>query len=105
LSQGLAVRTGPVWSTDAPYRESLAQVGTLKKKGILGVDMEFAALAAVAAFRKVTLTAVFLVSDELWSGTWKSGFRNKEFKKKSRTILSFLADFCQKVPSENHNNL
>jgi uridine phosphorylase len=93
-AQGLNVRTGPVWTTDAPYRESVAQVKSFGARDILGVDMEYAALAAAAAFRKIELTAVLLVSDELWSGKWQPGFRTKSFRKKSRDILHFLANFC-----------
>lgn len=97
LAQRLTVHSGPVWTTDAPYRESMLQVTKLKKEGILGVDMEFGALAAVAAFRKAELTAVFLVSDELGSGTWNPGFRSRNFKKKSGEILHVLIDFCSKL--------
>ena len=93
-AQGLTTLSGPVWTTDAPYRESVAQVNQLSEQNILGVDMEYAALIAVAAFRKVELTAVLLVSDELWSGKWNPGFRAKDFKKKSKKILHFLVDFC-----------
>ena len=89
---------GPIWTTDAPYRESRVRVKQFDEQGIFGVDMEFAALAAVAAFRKIELTAVLLVSDELWSGTWKPGFRAKSFKKKSWEILSFLVTFCARGP-------
>ncbi len=96
-AQGLRVQSGPVWTTDAPYRESISQINTLGEQGVLGVDMEYAALVTAAAFRKVELTAVFLVSDELWSGTWKPGFRTKCFKKKSSEILHFLADFCSEL--------
>jgi purine-nucleoside phosphorylase len=95
---GQAVHSGPVWSTDAPYRESLAQVKQLGNAGVLGVDMEYSALVAAAAYRKVDLSAVFLVSDELWSGTWNPGFRTKGFKKKSSNILQFLMDFCAERP-------
>jgi uridine phosphorylase len=100
-AQGLTVHTGPVWTTDAPYRESIIQVGRLGGQGILGVDMEYAALVAAAAFRKVELTAVQLVSDELWSGKWNPGFRTKAFRKKSRSILHFLADFCSGLSAAN----
>lgn len=100
-AQGLTVHTGPVWTTDAPYRESIIQVGRLGGQGILGVDMEYAALVAAAAFRKVELTAVQLVSDELWSGKWNPGFRTKAFKKKSRNILHFLLDFCSGLTATN----
>ena len=93
-AQGLTALSGPIWTTDAPYRESVTQVSELGKENILGVDMEYAALIAAAAFRGIELTAVLLVSDELWSGKWNPGFRTKNFKKKSREILHFLADFC-----------
>jgi len=103
--QGLRVRAGPVWTTDAPYRESVARVRQLGKEGVLGVDMEFSALAAAAAFRGVELTAVLLVSDELWSGTWNPGFRTKDFKKKSTAILHLLADFCAQHLNEKNRHL
>jgi uridine phosphorylase len=93
-AHGLTVRSGPIWTTDAPYRESLYQVNRLGGQGALGVDMEYAALVTSAAFRKVALASVLLVSDELWSGVWNPGFRTKGFKKKSSEILQFLADFC-----------
>lgn len=92
--KGLKVHIGPVWTTDAPYRESVTQVCKLGNEGILGVDMEYAALVAAAAFREVQLNAVLLVSDELWTGRWNSGFKDKGFKRKSGDLLHFLADFC-----------
>lgn len=97
-AKGMKVHSGPVWTTDAPYRESIARVARLGRQGVLGVDMEYAALIAAAAFRKVELSAVLLVSDELWSGTWAPGFRTRDFKKKSSHILHFLADFCAANP-------
>jgi uridine phosphorylase len=96
-SKGLQVHAGPIWTTDAPYRESIAQVGRLARQGVLGVDMEYGALIAAASFRKVELSAMLLVSDELWSGKWHPGFRTKAFKKKSGEMLHYLADFCSRV--------
>ena len=93
-AQGLTVLSGPIWTTDSPYRESITQVKQLREQNILGVDMEYAALVAVAAFRKIELAAVLLVSDELWSGKWNPEFRTKGFKKKSRDVLDYLVDFC-----------
>jgi len=99
-AMALNVMSGPVWTTDAPYRESRNRVKQLGREGVLGGDMEFAALAAVAAFRKVEVTAVLLVSDELWSGTWKPGFHTKAFKKKSRDILNYLMEFCSTLSTK-----
>ena len=94
---GMAVHSGPIWTTDAPYRERVEQVELLRRQGVFGVDMEYGALVAAAAFRKVALSAVLLVSDELWSGTWTPGFRTKDFKKKSSRVLHLLADFCAEL--------
>jgi purine-nucleoside phosphorylase len=95
-AQGHHVISGPVWTTDAPYRESRQKIKALGDQGILGVDMEFAALSGVAAFRKVELTGVMLVSDELFHAQWKPGFGNKSFKEKSKAILNYLVGFCGK---------
>jgi uridine phosphorylase len=98
-AQDLTVHSGPVWTTDAPYRESKTRIKTLGEQGILSVDMEFSALCTVAAFRKIEMAAVLLVSDEIFHEEWKPGFRTKGFKKKSRDILHFLTDFCSKLSS------
>lgn len=94
-AQGYNVISGPVWTTDAPYRESRQKIKTLGDQGILGVDMEFAALGRVAAFRNVELTGVMLVSDELFHEQWKPGFANKSFKAKSKAILEYVVEFCK----------
>ncbi len=95
-AQGHTVISGPVWTTDAPYRESRQKIKALGGQGILGVDMEFAALSGVAAFRNVELTGVMLVSDELFHEQWQPGFGNKSFKEKSKAILNYLVEFCGK---------
>jgi uridine phosphorylase len=95
-AKGYTVLSGPVWTTDAPYRESRQKIIELGDQGILGVDMEFAALCTVAAFRKVELTAVMLVSDELFHEEWKPGFDTKAFKQKSKSVLDYLIEFCRR---------
>jgi uridine phosphorylase len=92
--RGIEAVTGPVWTTDAPYRETRAAVTVYRERSIMAVDMEYAALCAVAAFRDIELAAVFLVSDETWSQPWQAGFTHKSFKKKSNVLLESLVDFC-----------
>ncbi len=84
---------GPIWTTDAPYRETRAKVKYFQEQGLVAVDMEFSALCTVAAYRNVELAAVMLVSDELWQDSWQAGFRNKSFKKKSHTVLELLFQY------------
>ena len=46
-------RTGKTWTTDAPYRETHNKIARRKEEGCLVVEMESAALMAVAQFRGV----------------------------------------------------
>lgn len=83
--------TGAVWSTDAPYRESRADLLRLQEQfGVRAVDMEFSALCAVAAFREIEFAAVFVVSDELWPAVWQPEFTGDKFRTTSRRLVSLL---------------
>jgi uridine phosphorylase len=88
---------GSLWTTDAPYRETHKKVADYAKQGIYGVDMEYAALCTVAAFRGVELAAVMLVSDELWQRPWKPQYSFKKFKKESKRILFLLCELAQRM--------
>ncbi len=81
----------PVWSTDAPYRESRSMLSSLSRQyGVAVVDMEYSALCAVASHRGVDFAALFLTSDELWKKEWYPGFNGKVFKRKSKAQLKLL---------------
>jgi purine-nucleoside phosphorylase len=79
-----------VWSTDAPFRETVGKVLGYQKQGVLAVDMEISALFTVADFRGIELAAALTVSDELHDLAWKHGFREPRFKR-TREML------CQAV--------
>ncbi len=91
-----AIHEGSVWTTDAPYRERRSEIKRYADTGIKAVDMEFTALATVAAFRGIDMAALFLVSDELYHDEWQPAFVNKAFKKKSRSLVQSL---CKKITS------
>ncbi len=69
-ARGAAVRVGRTWSTDAPYRETKDEVAAYASEGTLVVDMELAALLAVARFRGVAAAGVLVVGDSLAGGQW-----------------------------------
>ena len=94
-NQDIPCRRGPVWTTDAPYREMRHKVERYSRQGICGVDMEFTALCSVAAFRKIQLAAVMLISDELLRHPWTPHYSFKSFRKKSAVVLSLLCDFVR----------
>lgn len=97
----LPVRRGCVWSTDAVYREDRRLLKKLcRENGVVAVDMEFSALCAVAAFRKIEFSAVLTVSDELWGDSWRPGFAKRNFMVQKQAaqhvLLQHLARFGKK---------
>ena len=87
---GKKLREGPIWTTDALYRETREKVVRYGGEGILGVDMECSALMQVAAFRGVELAALLMVSDLLWQDPWQPGFQSKEFRTRSQGLVAEL---------------
>jgi len=81
---------GPVWTTDALYRETREKVVRYGAEGILAVDMESSALMQVAAFRQVELAVVMMVSDLLWQEPWRPAFQSKEFRRRSQGLVEDL---------------
>jgi len=60
---GLAVRTGKVWTTDAPYRETNSQLEKWRREGALAVDMQAASLLAFGRARTIHVAVVARVSN------------------------------------------
>lgn len=67
---GAGFRRGLTWSTDAPYRETREEVAAYAGQGVLVVDMELAALLAVAQVRGVAAGAILVAGDSLAGGRW-----------------------------------
>jgi uridine phosphorylase len=85
---------GPVWTTDAIYRETQAKVVHYRSKGILAVEMEMSALITVAAYRSAALAGVLVVSDELCSLAWQPGFTDKTVTRMSRQACTVVLELC-----------
>jgi purine-nucleoside phosphorylase len=88
-------KQGSIWTTDAVYRETRDKIAKYASQGIVAVDMEYAALKAVAGFRHVKFAAVMLVSDELYHQEWSPRFVQKSFRSDSKIILDRLCTLIQ----------
>ena len=64
---GLAFRPGVSWTIDAPYRETVAEARHYQAEGVLCVEMEAAALFAVAEVRGLAPAAGIARPDARWS--------------------------------------
>ncbi len=96
-SQGLAFHEGPVWTTDAIFRETAAAVRRFQSLGALAVEMESSALFAVAKYRKLEVGSLLVVSDELSSLTWKPGLKHPLFIQNRLRMCNVMGALCQKI--------
>lgn len=85
---------GPVWTTDAVYRETPEKVKAYQARGVMGVEMEMAALMTLALYRSVKIAALLVVSDELFDLKWRPGFSNPSLRKASHVAGRILLDIA-----------
>jgi uridine phosphorylase len=79
IKKGVVAYTGPLWTTDAPYRELVTTIEEYRLRNVLGVDMETSAMYAVGVYRDVEVCNFLVVSDELWRD-WRPAFGQRELK-------------------------
>ncbi len=66
---------GSTWTTDAPFRETEAEIRHYQELGVLTVEMEAAALCAICRHRGVAIASGFVISDLLSAPVWNPQFR------------------------------
>ena len=93
---GLTVHKGPVWSTDAIFRETREKVRHYQQQGVLAVEMELSALFTVGEHRRVEVGGLLVVSDELSSLTWRPGFKDERFEKGRIAACEAVKQICLK---------
>ena len=99
----LDVREGPLWTTDAPFRETPAKIAAFQASGVRAVDMEMAALFAVAAYRGCEVAALLVVSDECYHPAWRPGFGAPELRLGCREAVALglaVADLLGASPAD-----
>ncbi len=80
---------GSTWTTDALYRETRDKMAARVAEGCLTVEMEAAALFAVAAFRGVSFGQLLYAGDDLSGDDWDA--RGWDEHVSGRTLLLELA--------------
>jgi purine-nucleoside phosphorylase len=94
---GITFREGPVWTTDAIYRETPKKISLYKEKNALGVEMELSAIFSVSKFRNIEAAGILVVSDEVSSFTWKPGFKEPAFRESRAAVCEALIRICQSL--------
>jgi len=98
---GLGFKTGGIWSTDAPFMETLSKVREYSDMGVLVVDMEMTDLMAVCMRRRVKLAGVVTVTDELYSGYWKPMFDSDVVTGSEKKVAYAVVKAGKKLSSKN----
>ena len=62
---GQTVVTGATWTTDAPFRETAQMIEARRNEGLLAVEMEAAALYALAQARGLPILCFALVTNQM----------------------------------------
>jgi uridine phosphorylase len=96
LRKGLADRldkekikysVGPVWSTDAVYRETCGKFRKFKDLGVLAVNMETSAIFALAKYRNVEAASVQVISDILTENGWLQAYEHDSVLESTEAVL------------------
>ncbi len=65
LKTGARLRVGASWTTDAPFRETAEAIAWARRKGVLAVEMEAAALYAFAQAREAQVLCLAHVTNTM----------------------------------------
>jgi len=83
---------GPTWTIDAPYRETVEELRHYRDEGVLTVEMEAAALFAVAEHRGFDAAAAFVLSDTLTEAEWTPEFGSPEIQRGLDILVGVAID-------------
>lgn len=83
---------GTSWTTDAPYRETVAEIKQYQKEGVVTVEMEASALFAVACYRNVDMGALFTISDSVAGLEWNPQFHAGKVLEKLKILYHVAVD-------------
>jgi uridine phosphorylase len=89
---------GTTWTTDAPFREVPAALAAARGRGALVVEMEAAAIYALATHRRVDACSLLVVTDEVWD-RWHPRFGTPAVHQAFDTVCRALAGMSSSSPA------
>jgi 8-oxo-dGTP pyrophosphatase MutT (NUDIX family) len=94
---GVSFRFAKTWTTDAVYRETADKIAVRVAEGCLTVEMEAAALFAVARFRGIPLGHILYGGDDVSGLTWD---RREAFDRTAArgALVRLAAAACLAIP-------
>jgi uridine phosphorylase len=72
---------GPVWTTDAPYRETKSKIRHFQRRGVLGVDMETSMIFSMGIYRRIETGCILVAGENLTRPNPPGPFYRDELRK------------------------
>lgn len=92
-NQRIKFKSGVIWTTDAFYRGTKKEVIKYQKEGVLAIDMETAALFALAKYRKVEAAALLYISDSVADLVWEPHLYESGTKRTQKEIAKLIISY------------
>ncbi len=86
---------GSTWTTDSLYKQTAEEIVLYQKENVLTVEMEAAALFAVAHFFQVDLGALFTISDSHFDLIWQPHHEDERIQKGLQALLQTALAACK----------
>jgi len=83
---------GPVWTTDAVYRETRGKFLKFKHYGALAINMETSAIFALAKFRNVDVVSAQVISDVLSESGWSQAFGTEPVVEATKALMNIILE-------------
>lgn len=98
--KNISFHSGPTWTIDAPYRETIRKIRKYQSEGCLSVEMEASALFAIANYRKKHIGGIFLAGDLVTKNRWEPRLEEKDLSKRKiqrRKLLDIALEIFQEL--------
>jgi uridine phosphorylase len=102
--RGIRYSRGTSWTTDAPYRETVEELRHYRSDGVATVEMEASALLAVGAYRGVSVSSVFVISDLLSEEDWNQGYHSEEKLEALKQVFEVALEAIALDSSDNQKH-
>jgi uridine phosphorylase len=83
---------GATWTTDAPYRETRAEIQLYQSEGVQTVEMESAGLFTIGKVRGMQTASVVVVMDSLATFEWKAPERLENIQRSLEIVYAAALD-------------
>jgi uridine phosphorylase len=99
-AQGQLYTIGASWTTDAPFRETRAEIEQYRAEGVAAVDMEASALFTVGACLRIAVGAAFVIGDTYAHERWQFDFDARAAERRLNRLLDAAVIALERLDPE-----